>query len=447
MDPATISTLASIGLNFFGKSDFAKSLGGVLGSIGSLFGSDDSSEAYLQANRETNAMNYKIWQEQMAHNTDMYNMQVKDSYKMYDYQYDKNVDMWNMQNEYNSPKAMRERYEEAGLNPYLAMSGGSNMASAVSSPSMSQPSMATANAPTMQAPSPAGFPNKLSVGLEMAMQQARTRSEVANTDANTNLLGLDTQLRAEDLKSVKEYNKYLPEMAFFQWENAMIDNRIKRYTEVDIISISHAQNTLQSLDAKYQSIASQYFSQSAWIRFASESQLLANAVAQERLTIRQAISILVRDNLLAFESEQNISESESREKLNLQEYNLNRPAEIEANATTDYYNSKDGKKALKELATAAFWTNYNQVLASKFNSQLYYEDTKDLFNKSYDWTEEAYWRRKYKNNFGQGYGLIGDILEDAGVNQVLGGTRTGLDLTDRLFTPYQPPRARVGFRR
>ena len=36
-----------------------------------------------------------------------------------------NLEQWNRENEYNSASAQRKRLEEAGLNPYLMMSGGS----------------------------------------------------------------------------------------------------------------------------------------------------------------------------------------------------------------------------------------------------------------------------------------------------------------------------------
>lgn len=55
--------------------------------------------------------------------------------KQMDYQ----TDMWHQTNEYNSAKEQVRRYEEAGLNPYLMMTGGANagMASNVTSPSPS----------------------------------------------------------------------------------------------------------------------------------------------------------------------------------------------------------------------------------------------------------------------------------------------------------------------
>lgn len=50
--------------------------------------------------------------------------------------------MWNAQNEYNSPKAQLERYQEAGLNPYLMYGGNSQNAGNASTPvSPSSPSV------------------------------------------------------------------------------------------------------------------------------------------------------------------------------------------------------------------------------------------------------------------------------------------------------------------
>lgn len=76
------------------------SLGG--GLIGKL-GSDTASKTQYKIAQETNAMNYKIAQENNAFNERM-------------------VDK---QNEYNSAKNQRKRLEEAGLNPYLMLDGGS----------------------------------------------------------------------------------------------------------------------------------------------------------------------------------------------------------------------------------------------------------------------------------------------------------------------------------
>lgn len=110
--------------------------GSILGSLfGGLFGSSGQSaanKANLQIARETNAQNYKMFQEQLGFTEDM----------------------WNKNNVYNSPSEQMKRYQEAGINPYMALdniSGGN--AEAVSTPS---PNPAIPGAPMQNVLSPLG---------------------------------------------------------------------------------------------------------------------------------------------------------------------------------------------------------------------------------------------------------------------------------------------------
>ena len=74
-----------------------------LGSlVGGIFGSSSSkyaAKAQLQAVRETNKANLDLAK----------------------YQNEWNVAQWNRQNAYNTPAMQRQRYEEAGINPYFAL--------------------------------------------------------------------------------------------------------------------------------------------------------------------------------------------------------------------------------------------------------------------------------------------------------------------------------------
>lgn len=97
-------------------------LGSIIGGIVGANGQKSANQANLQAARETNQMNYKIFQEQKQYNTDM----------------------MNAQNAYNTPIAQRARYEEAGINPYLALG---NISSGVQQSSLTAP-----NAPNMVTP-------------------------------------------------------------------------------------------------------------------------------------------------------------------------------------------------------------------------------------------------------------------------------------------------------
>ena len=81
-------------------------IGGIISGIGSLVGgaigassANAAAKAQLQATRETNAANLKLAQ----------------------YQNEWNIAQWNRQNAYNTPAAQRQRYEEAGINPYFAL--------------------------------------------------------------------------------------------------------------------------------------------------------------------------------------------------------------------------------------------------------------------------------------------------------------------------------------
>jgi len=91
---------------------------GLLGSIaGGLFGIGTSAIQNSQNRqnvRETNQMNYKINQMNNQFNERMA-MQQRDFQE----------NMWNKENAYNTASAQRQRLEEAGLNPYLMMNGGS----------------------------------------------------------------------------------------------------------------------------------------------------------------------------------------------------------------------------------------------------------------------------------------------------------------------------------
>ena len=91
---------------------------GLIGSIaGGLLGIGSSvlQNAQNRQNvRETNETNYKINQ---------MNNQFNERMAMQQREFQEN--MWNKENAYNTASAQRQRLEEAGLNPYLMMTGGS----------------------------------------------------------------------------------------------------------------------------------------------------------------------------------------------------------------------------------------------------------------------------------------------------------------------------------
>lgn len=89
-------------------------IGGGLGLLGGIFGNQSSQ----QSNRETNQTNMKINQMNNAFN-------AAEASKMRDWQSQEWSRQFNLTNEYNTAAAQRQRLEDAGLNPYLMMNGGS----------------------------------------------------------------------------------------------------------------------------------------------------------------------------------------------------------------------------------------------------------------------------------------------------------------------------------
>lgn len=89
---------------------FGSIAGGLLG-VGSSAVQNSQNRQNVQ---ETNRMNYKINQ-----------MNNQFNERMAIQQRNWQEDMWNKENSYNTASAQRQRLEEAGLNPYLMMTGGS----------------------------------------------------------------------------------------------------------------------------------------------------------------------------------------------------------------------------------------------------------------------------------------------------------------------------------
>lgn len=78
-------------------------ISGILGGSSSNSAARTSAKANLQATRETNAWNYKMFQESNQFSQDM----------------------WAAENAYNTPYQQVMRLRQAGLNPYLMLNGGS----------------------------------------------------------------------------------------------------------------------------------------------------------------------------------------------------------------------------------------------------------------------------------------------------------------------------------
>lgn len=94
------------------------------------------------------------------------------------------LDMWNRTNDYNSASSQRQRLEEAGLNPYLMMNGGSAgvaQSSGSSSPASAAPPL------SMQRQDFSGLSNSLSAALQIANQTKETNANVQTLQSQKSL--------------------------------------------------------------------------------------------------------------------------------------------------------------------------------------------------------------------------------------------------------------------
>ena len=84
-----------------------------------------ANDANIQMTDSTNQANRDIAKETNQANLDIAHMNNQYNRENLERQIDEQWKMWNAENEYNSASAQRARLEEAGLNPYMMMSGGS----------------------------------------------------------------------------------------------------------------------------------------------------------------------------------------------------------------------------------------------------------------------------------------------------------------------------------
>lgn len=145
-----------------GFLDFIPVIGNITSSIGNAFSTNQANKSNMAINRMNNEFN------------------AAEAEKARQFQ----LDMWNRTNEYNSASAQRTRLEEAGLNPYLMMNGGS--AGVAQSSGTSAP--ASASAPlSMQRQDFSGLGNALSSALQIANQTKETNANVQSLQSQKSL--------------------------------------------------------------------------------------------------------------------------------------------------------------------------------------------------------------------------------------------------------------------
>lgn len=402
--------------------------GGVLSGLLGSFGSRYAAKQALKAQRETNAMNYKIWQEQLAWNRENYQQQVDDQWAMYNQQ---NADAranWQYQfdttNAYNDPSAQVARFEQAGLNPFLMMNGQGSIASggSFSSPSMSPPGINSPGMPTMQMPSPEAYVSPLMSGLQQGFASAMNLVDIfsglvesENVITDTAGKKLQNEFDAKKMPlalaglSLDNKNKQADyDNKLLTGEGLSLDNQYNRetmQTRHDALTLANdyarTQIALSRLSVQQQEIVTKYFEMNQVVKLQQEIQNLANSVAEGHLKRKQAehLASSIALNYAKVKTESTIQALNTanagkalQETQNLQQqYNINAPNEVQAITLANQM--YEDKAIIEDIAKSML---NNQVLQqqldeSQLKGEIYSSDRKQFLRQGWGGRNPINW--------------------------------------------------------
>lgn len=285
-----------------------------------------------------------------------------------------NTDMWNAENEYNSAASQVQRYKEAGINPYLAMSGSAGSAGSASSAN----SASTPGAPNMasqQAFQPTPFQSNLSSLLNesaIAKQQA-AGMKIDNEYKPAQLaLELDTMNTALKGIGLDNKNKALSSSILQgQAESISLSNQLNRSTmqnqieqSKQLTAIQNAQLSATLLDNESKTILNKYLEPQQQADLMIKGQTLQNLVAggnltkaNEKLVYRQMQSMYYND----LKTQAEINATQTKTKISEKDLDILNKTADSLVATTlatnlaDQYESSEKASKYKTIKGSRQW--------------------------------------------------------------------------------------------
>ena len=262
---------------------------GLLGSIaGGLFGIGSSviqNSQNRQNVRETNQMNYKI--NQM--NNQLNERKAKQ-------QRDFQENMWNKENAYNTASAQRQRLEEAGLNPYLMMNGGS----AGTAQSVGTGASASSAGSAVMQPFQADF-SGIQQAIGSVFQSQVQQAQVSQLQGQKNLADAQAMQALSNVdwsKMTKETREYLKATGLARAQLGYS----KEMQELDNMAFAgrllQAQGT-QLLDAEAKTVLNKYLDQQQQADLSAKAAEYYNQMSHGHLNYNQAKKVLA-DEILTY---------------------------------------------------------------------------------------------------------------------------------------------------
>lgn len=263
-----------------GLLDFIPVIGDVASAIGNAVSTNKTNESNMSINRMNNEFN------------------AAEAQKVRDFQ----LDMWNRENEYNTASAQRQRLSEAGLNPYLMMSGGN----AGTASSVGSTSPASAASPlSMQRQDFSGLSNTLSTALQISNQTKETNANVQTLQSQKSLF--DAQ--ANSILSNVDWWKLGPE--YKKWSQMTGLARAGLQFQTDQQNLRNMQwsgNLIQAqhigalLDNQSKQVLNKYLDEGQRLQLDLMAAQYYDAMASGHLRYQQAKSEITKRLVMAAEA-------------------------------------------------------------------------------------------------------------------------------------------------
>ena len=205
-------------------------ISGASSLLGGLFGSGAQSSANrtnLQIARETNQMQYQMFQEQNAFNERMYNQMQQ----------------------YNTPAAQMQRYQEAGINPYIA-AGNVQSGNAQSALQSAQPlPLHTAQVMPVDA-----FKDSFSQIGNVISQYAQNELALSQAQKNRAEAGWVDRLNGAQFNKLSaETNNLFQQGSLLGLDYKLKNDTLGNYIKLSDLSVLNAEKTNEQLDVITQS--------------------------------------------------------------------------------------------------------------------------------------------------------------------------------------------------
>lgn len=241
-------------------------VGAALGAVSNLVGGIMSNKTNMKINQMNNEFNERMLDKQLAFQQDMFDQT----------------------NEYNSAVNQRKRLEEAGLNPYLMMSGGNaGTATAMSGGSASAANpipMQNLGASMTQGASAVGNMVANSVGstAEAKKNNALAAGQIIDNDFKVaqNMASLgEVYERTRNFKSLADLNSVRYQFEMNNFDNALEQSKANLALTRSQTDLAQAQTAMSWLQGQEQYLKNQYLPVEQMTNFVSSMYNIANTRA------------------------------------------------------------------------------------------------------------------------------------------------------------------------